>query len=185
MLEGEPRHLATRFKEKIKPLGKKVAFPLSSVVLAVAAACSNGGNEPTPTPTESPTFTPEPTATETFTPTSTEIPYTSGPLPKECNTAKFITPVDGQTVPVEFQVIVDFAHNYDWNSSCYYNSLEFNPAKFRLIDPNGHKYYYGFGYDCRFCIRDHVVIADCCGANWQIEALIEDQVVGSINVIRE
>lgn len=42
MLEREPRPLATRFKENLKPLGRKIAFPLSSVVLTVAAACTSG-----------------------------------------------------------------------------------------------------------------------------------------------
>lgn len=172
------------FAEKVKPFTKKVALPLSSLILATAAACSGGESELTPTPTRTPTFTPEPTATKIFTPTPTEIPYTPGPPLEECNNARFITPVDGQNVPVEFKVIIDFAHDNDWDSSCYYNTLKFDPANFRLVDPNGHKYYYGFGYFCMFCERDHVVISDCCGANWQIEALIDDQVVGSINVIR-
>ncbi|OGE09701.1 hypothetical protein A3A60_00010 [Candidatus Curtissbacteria bacterium RIFCSPLOWO2_01_FULL_42_26] len=42
MLERESSYLATRFKENLKPLGRRVAFPLSSVVLAVAAACTSG-----------------------------------------------------------------------------------------------------------------------------------------------
>ena len=42
MSEREPQHLENRFKEKIKPLGRKVAFPLSSIILAVAAASSSG-----------------------------------------------------------------------------------------------------------------------------------------------
>ena len=62
-------------------MGRKVAFPLSSVILAVAAACSNGEGESTPTST--PTFTPKPTTTETFTPT-----YTSTLIPTETSTPK-------------------------------------------------------------------------------------------------
>ena len=42
MLEREPSYLATRFKENLKPLGRRIAFPLSSVILSAAAACSSG-----------------------------------------------------------------------------------------------------------------------------------------------
>lgn len=42
MPEREPGYLATRFKENLKPLGRRVAFPLSSVILTVAAACTSG-----------------------------------------------------------------------------------------------------------------------------------------------
>lgn len=42
MPEKEPSYLVTRFKENLKPLGRRVAFPLSSVVLAAAAACTSG-----------------------------------------------------------------------------------------------------------------------------------------------
>jgi len=41
MQEREPGYLASSLKEKIKPLGRRVAFPLSSVILAVAAACTS------------------------------------------------------------------------------------------------------------------------------------------------
>src|SRR3990167_1724598 len=42
MPEREPQHLENRFKANLKPFGKRLAFPLSLVVLAVAAASSSG-----------------------------------------------------------------------------------------------------------------------------------------------
>lgn len=42
MTEREPQHLENRFKKNLKFIGRKVAFPLSSVILAVAAASSSG-----------------------------------------------------------------------------------------------------------------------------------------------
>ena len=42
MIEREPQNLATRFKGNLKPLGRRVVFPISSVVLAAAAACTSG-----------------------------------------------------------------------------------------------------------------------------------------------
>lgn len=67
MPEREPNNFVNKFKGKVRPLSKRVAFPMASVILAAAAACSNGDGEPTQTPTETPTFTPEPTATEMLT----------------------------------------------------------------------------------------------------------------------
>lgn len=45
MIEKEPNYLSTRFKENFRPLSKRVAFPLSSIILAVAAACGSGEKE--------------------------------------------------------------------------------------------------------------------------------------------
>jgi len=42
MPEREPNNFTDRFKDNLKPLGRRIAFPISSVVLAVAAACSSG-----------------------------------------------------------------------------------------------------------------------------------------------
>ena len=42
MPEREPNNSLNQFRERFKPLGRRVVFPISSVVLAVAAACSSG-----------------------------------------------------------------------------------------------------------------------------------------------
>lgn len=102
MPEREPSYSASRFKEKIRPSGNRVAFPLASVILAVAAACSNGGGESTPTPTKTPTLMPKPTPVETFKPIQTSTPLsteTSTPKPLDTSTPRPPTVVIPTNIP--------------------------------------------------------------------------------------
>lgn len=64
----------SKSKNSLRSFGLKIAFPASSLALAIAAACSGGDGETTPTAVlfKTPTVTPEPTATQTIKPT--EIP---------------------------------------------------------------------------------------------------------------
>ena len=42
MPEREPNNSLNQFRERFKPLGRRVAFPLSSIILAATAACTSG-----------------------------------------------------------------------------------------------------------------------------------------------
>lgn len=127
------------FAQKVKPLTRKIALPLSSLILAAVVACgSDSESAPTPTPTSTETPTPTVTLTATATETNTPTPKptktpTPRPLPtftprptlhpqpqlEICNTGRFIQPIDGQAASGTVDVRAQLAHNNNFSKGCH------------------------------------------------------------------
>lgn len=149
-----PIVLPTRVQPTIPPLSTETRTPLPTLT-------------PRPIDTPRPTNIPKPTQTETPTPrplSATRTPSPT-PLPLEfCNSARFIEPTDGETVPQYVNVQVELANNNSWDEGCTLPSG--SPAYVVVVDYYGHRF--PWYLDCSwypsdfrnnsFCVRFDVVV---------------------------